>query len=396
MNHENNIEIPTCKVAKKCGACQLSNMDYTRQLSFKQATVVKLLRRFGHVEKIIGMAYPYHYRNKVQASVRRASNGNTITGIYQSATNGIVVTDSCFINDQKANEMIKTIRRLFADYKIQPYNPRNGRGTVRHIMIRKGLATGQYMIVLVCADTKLPDLTEFCKALTERYNEIRSIILNINKLDKMMLGSNEKLLFGTPYIEDVLCGKRFHISARSFYQVNPLQTEVLYSTAIDFANLTGTERILDAYCGTGTIGIAASDKAKSIVGVELNGEAVKDARTNAELNGISNAKYYKADAAAFMREAAANGENFDVMFIDPPRAGCSRVFLEAAAKLAPKRTVYISCNPQTLSRDLYFLIHNGFRVEKIQPVDMFPHTSHVEVVCLLSKLKSDKHIDVEL
>lgn len=382
---KSDINKPICKVSKKCGACQLSNMDYTRQLNFKQANVVKLLRRFGHVGKIIGMAYPYNYRNKVQAVVRRASNGNIVTGVYQSSTGGIAVTDSCFINDVKANEIIVSARRLFVSLKIQPFNPQNGRGTVRHIMVRKGFLTNEYMVVLVCASDKLPNADILTNKLIEKYPEIKTVVLNVNKSPKMMLGTYEKVLFGNGYIEDVLCGKRFRISPRSFYQVNPTQTQVLYTTAVDYAELSGKERILDAYCGIGTIGLVASDSVKEIVGVEVNGDAVNDARINAELNNVKNAHYYKADAAAFMREAAESGEHFDAVFVDPPRAGCNRIFLQSLAALSPSKIVYVSCNPQTLSRDLYYLIHNGYEVRKIQPVDMFPHTNHTECVVLIQK-----------
>lgn len=378
-------KMPICKVAKKCGACQLSNMDYNRQLNFKQATVVKLLKRFGRVNKIIGMAYPYYYRNKVQASVQRATNGSTITGVYQSTTGRVVVTDDCFINDSKANDIIKEIRRLMISLKIAPFNPKNGRGTVRHIMVRKASATGEYMVVLVCACDKINNEKQLVEGITSKFSEIKTVILNVNTSPKMMLGTYERVLFGDGFIEDILCGKRFRISARSFYQINPTQTEVLYSIAIDFAHLTGKEKILDAYCGIGTIGIAASDKAESVVGVEVNSDAVKDAKENAKLNNVKNARYYKADAALFMREAVQSGEHFDAVFIDPPRAGCNRVFLESLAYLKPEKLIYVSCNPQTLARDLYFLIHNGYKVEQIQPVDMFPHTSHVECVILMTK-----------
>lgn len=381
----NAEKTPICKVSKKCGACQLSNMDYNRQLNFKQATAVKLLKRFGHVNKIIGMAYPYYYRNKVQASVQRAANGSTITGVYQSTTGRAVVTDDCFINDSKANEIIKEIRRLLISLKITPFNPRSGKGTVRHIMVRKASATGEYMAVLVCACDRLNNEKQIVEGITEKFGEIKTILLNVNTSPKMMLGSYERVLFGDGFIEDILCGKRFRISARSFYQINPTQTEVLYSTAIDLADLTGSEHILDAYCGIGTIGIAASDKAKSVVGVEVNGEAVNDAKENAKLNDVKNARYYKADAALFMREAVQRGEHFDAVFIDPPRAGCSKVFLESLVYLKPEKLIYVSCNPQTLSRDLYFLVHNGYKVNRIQPVDMFPHTVHVECVVLMSR-----------
>ena len=382
----NNQQDNKCKIAKKCGACQLSNMDYERQLKFKQANVVKLLKRYGRVNDIIGMKFPYHYRNKAQFIVKKAANGNIVTGVYQSATGGVAVTDSCFINDKKSNEIVKYIRRLITELNIQPYNPKNNKGILRHIMIRNGRNTGEYMIVLVCIEDKFPKENELVSKLCERFNEIKTVVLNVNKNDKMMLGNKERVLFGRGYIEDILCGKRFKISARSFYQVNPVQTEILYNTAVDFAQLSGEEKILDAYCGTGTIGISAADNVKSIVGVEINGEAVKDAVKNAEINGLDNAVYYNADAADFMRNAAENGEHFDVVFADPPRAGCSKVFLSSLVTLKPDRIVYISCNPQTLARDLYFLIHNGYKVKKIQPVDMFPHTRHVETVVLMSKI----------
>lgn len=377
---------PVCKIAKKCGACQLSNMDYPRQLKYKQANAVKLLKRFGHVNDIIGMEYPYYYRNKAQFAVKRASGGNIVSGVYQSSTMGVAVTDSCFINDKKANEIARYIRKLMTELKIQPFNPQNGKGTVRHIMVRNGFKTGEYMVVLVCIEDSILKEQELVKSLCNRFKEIKTIVLNVNRNEKMMLGSKERVLFGSGYIEDILCGKRFRISPRSFYQVNPIQTEVLYNTAVDFAELSGSETILDAYCGIGTIGITASDKAKKVVGVEVNGEAVKDARINAELNKLRNAVYYKADAAEFMRAAAEEGEHFDIAFVDPPRAGCSEVFRSSLTKLQPDKIVYVSCNPQTLSRDLYYLIHNGYKVQKIQPVDMFPHTQHVECIVCIQKI----------
>lgn len=380
---------PVCDVAKKCGACQLSNMDYSRQLKFKQAGAVKLLRRFCRVNQIIGMAYPYHYRNKVQAAVRRGANGRTVTGVYQSSTGGVVATDNCFINDKKANEIIAYLRGLLISLKIPPYNPKNGSGAVRHIMVRKGFATGEYMAVIVCVSDKLPNSDKLVQKLVDQYKEIKTVVLNVNKSPKMLLGANEKVLYGDGFIEDVLCGRRFRISPRSFYQVNPAQTEVLYSTAIDYAELTGEERVLDAYCGIGTIGLVAAKSAKEVVGVELNGEAVKDAKANSELNGADNIKFFKADSGEFMRNAAARGEHFDVVFADPPRAGCSREFLKSLVELKPDKAVYISCNPQTLARDLYFLIHNGYEVRRIQPIDMFPHTNHVECVCLLTQQKAE-------
>lgn len=379
-------KIYNCSVARKCGGCQLSNMDYERQLKFKQAYVVKLLRRYCRVNDIIGMDNPYHYRNKVQAIIRRASNGKIISGVYQSVNSGIVVTDDCFLNDIKANEMIKYIRGQLTKLKIKPFTPKNQQGYIRHIMIRKGSSTGEYMAVIVAVSENIPNIDKLTANITEKYKEIKTVVLCVNKSDKLMLGKNEKILYGKGYIDDVLCERKFRISARSFYQVNSVQTQVLYSKAMEAAQLTGQERVLDAYCGIGTIGLCAADKAKTVLGVEINGDAVHDAIANAKRNNITNADFIHADAALFMQEAAENGERFDIVFADPPRAGCSKVFLEALIKLAPKRVVYISCNPETLARDMYSLTKNGYKTEMIQPVDMFPHTKHIECVVLMSRI----------
>lgn len=374
-----------CAAAKKCGACQLSNMDYERQLRFKQAKIVKLLGRYGRVGEIIGMERPYYYRCKAQFAVRTARNGNIVTGVYQSSTGGVTVTDDCFLNDPAANEIAKRARQIMKELNIRPYDP-NGKkgGVLRHILVRNGFSTGEYMVVLVCFDDPLYRERELTEKLCREFPQIKTVVLNVSRSAKMTLGTRERVLYGEGYIEDVLCGKRFRISSRSFYQVNPVQTEVLYKKAVEFAGLCGGERVLDAYCGIGTIGICASDDALSVVGVEKNEAAVCDARKNAELNGVANAVYECADAAEYMTRAAARGENFGAVFLDPPRAGCSREFLSALLKLAPKKVVYISCAPETLARDIYTLTRGGYKVKKIQPVDMFPHTSHVETVVLIS------------
>ena len=360
-------------------------MDYERQLKYKQACVVKLLRRYCRVNNIIGMDNPYHYRNKVQAVIRKATNGKIISGVYQSVSSGIAVTDECLINDTKANEMIKFIRGKIIKLKILPYNPKTQQGYIRHIMIRKGSSTGEYMAVIVAVNENIPNLDKLTDSITEKYKEVKTVVLCINKSDKLMLGRNEKILFGKGYIDDVLCGRKFRISAKSFYQVNSVQTQILYSKAMEAAQLTGNERVLDAYCGIGTIGLCAAEKAKTVVGVEINVDAIHDAVANAKRNNVTNIDFIHADAALFMHEASKNCEMYDAVFADPPRAGCSKVFLEALIKLAPKKVIYISCNPETLARDMYFLTKNGYKTEMIQPVDMFPHTKHVETVVLMSR-----------
>ena len=253
------------------------------------------------------------------------------------------------------------------------------------------------MVVLVTGTPIFPARNNFTRALLKLHPEITTIIQNVNdRYTSMLLGQNEKTLYGPGYITDILCGLRFRISAKSFYQINPVQTEVLYGKAMEFAELTGKETVIDAYCGIGAIGMVTAKKAGQVLGVEVNRDAVRDARENAKLNRVKNIRFVCADAGDFMVDMANAGEHCDVLFMDPPRAGSDTAFLSCALTLAPRRIVYVSCNPETLARDLNFLTKRGYRAEKIQPVDMFPHTDHVETVCLLSKLKSTQHIEVEL
>ena len=374
-----------CPHAKKCGGCQLQNMSYERQLSFKQVKVIKLLGRFRHVDEIIGMAHPYHYRNKVQAAFGERGK-EIISGIYQSSTHKIVPVDSCLIEDQKADEIIVTIRKLVKSFKLRAFNDVTMKGFLRHVLIKRGFSSGQIMVVLVTGVMDFPKQEQFVNALLGRHPEITTVVQNVNnKRTSLLLGEDSRVLFGDGYIEEDLCGFRFRISPKAFYQINPTQTEVLYNKALDFADLTGKERVLDAYCGTGTIGIIASPKAGQVVGVELNADAVKDAKMNAQLNNVSNITFHEDDAGRFMVKAARSGERYDVVIMDPPRAGASQDFLKCLVTLAPKKVVYISCNPETQARDVGFLIKNGYRVKKIQPVDMFPHTEHVECIVSLTR-----------
>ena len=372
-----------CPNYKKCGGCQLQNLSYERQLSFKQVKVIKLLGRYHRVSEIIGMAEPYHYRNKVQAAFSERK-GEIISGVYQSSTHNIVPVDNCLIEDEKADQIIVTIRKLLKSFKLKPFNDNTMKGFLRHVLIKRGFASGQIMVVLVTSVMDFPKQSQFVNALLERHSEITTIVQNVNnKRTSLVLGEESRTLYGMGYIEEQLLGFTFRISPKAFYQINPIQTEVLYSKALEFADLSGNEKVLDAYCGTGTIGIIASKGAKSVVGVELNGDAVKDAVVNAELNDITNITFYKDDAGKYMVKAAEKGETFDVVIMDPPRAGASLEFLKSLVFLAPEKIVYISCNPETQARDLSFLTRKGYKVKKIQPVDMFPHTEHVETVALL-------------
>lgn len=380
-------ELAPCPLYKKCGGCQLQNLTYEEQLRWKERRVIGLMGKFGHVEPIIGMEHPVHYRNKVQAAFGLDRKRRIISGIYQSSSHRIVPVDRCMIEDEAADAIIVTIRDLLADFKLLPYNVETGRGFLRHVLIRRGFSSGQIMVVLVTGSPVFPSKNHFVGALLQKHPEITTILQNINPgRTSLVLGTQEKTLFGPGFIEDELCGCTFRVSAQSFYQVNPVQTEALYEKAIEFAALTGQETAVDAYCGTGTIGlIAAKRGAKQVVGVEVNREAVRDAISNAKRNRIQNARFYCADAGEWMREMAKANERADVVFMDPPRAGSDEKFLSSLLVLAPRRVVYISCNPETLARDVLFLTKRGYQARKIQPVDMFPYTNHIETIVLLQR-----------
>ena len=384
-----------CPLYKKCGGCQLQNLSYAEQLGFKQRKTERLLGEFGRVEPIIGMDEPYHYRNKVQAAFATARNGKIISGVYQSGTHSIVCVDSCLTEDRKADEIIVSVRNMLRSFKIQPYDERSGNGTLRHVLVKRGFKTNQIMVVLVTAGPIFPAKNNFVKALRKEHPDITTIVHNINPYQtSLVLGERENVLYGTGKIEDELCGLTFRISPRSFYQINPVQTEVLYNTAMEYADMSGREKVIDAYCGIGTIGLVASKRAGEVIGVELNRDAVHDAISNAKRNGIKNVRFFCDDAGEFMLGMARDGEKADIVFMDPPRAGSDECFLSSLVTLAPKKIVYISCNPETQQRDLRFLTKRGYKVEKIQPVDMFPHTNHVETVVQLVRKIPDTYIDI--
>lgn len=373
-----------CPYEKKCGGCKYQGIPYEKQLKEKEKKVRKLLKDYGKPEPILGMEDPYYYRNKVHATYKHMRNGDIAVGRYEESSHRLVPIESCQIEDQKADEVIQTIRKLAKSFKIKIFNEDSGYGLLRHVLIRTGRKTGEMLVVLVVASPVFPSKNNFVKALRKEHPEITSIVLNINdKKTSMILGERNIVLYGKGYIQDELCGYTFRISPHSFYQVNPVQTEILYQTAIDYAGLTGKETVIDAYCGIGTIGLIAAKKAGKVIGVELNKDAVKDARINAKENKITNAAFYQGDAGRFMVEMAAKGEKADVVFMDPPRAGSDERFLSSVVKLSPKKVIYISCNPETLARDLKYLTKHHYKVEKIQPVDMFPFCDHCETVCEL-------------
>ena len=382
------IKNGTCPVYKKCGGCQLQNLNYEEQLALKQKKVNRLLGRFCKCSRIIGMEHPYNYRNKVQAAFASDRRGKIISGVYQSGTHRIVSIDSCQTEDIAADEIIVTIRGLLKSFKLSAYNEDLQRGFLRHVLVKRGFATNQVMVVLVTGTQNFPSKNNFVKALLKEHPCITTIVQNVNPYKtNLVLGDFQKVLYGNGYIEDILCGCKFRISPKSFYQINPVQTEILYNKAMEYADLKETDTALDAYCGIGTIGIvAAKHGIKQVIGVELNGEAVKDAIQNAKSNSLTNIRFYKGDAGDFMEQAAMEEEKTDVVFMDPPRSGSSKKFIDSLIKMNPRRVVYISCNPETLARDLYYLTnHSSYKAVKIQPVDMFPHTAHIECVVLMSR-----------
>lgn len=375
-----------CPLSSKCGGCQWINKPYAEQLSAKETRVRKLMEPFCKPEKIIGMEQPTHYRNKVHAVFGEDRFHNPISGIYEEKSHRIVPVDSCLIENETADKIIVSIRGLLKSFRIRPYNEDTGYGLLRHVLVRVGHTSGQVMVVLVLASPIMPSKNNFVKALLALHPEITTIVINVNNRGtSMVLGEKEQVIYGKGYIEDTLCGKTFRISPKSFYQVNPVQTEKLYNKALEYAALTGKETVVDAYCGTGTIGIIASDKAGKVIGVELNADAVWDARGNAKANNTSNITFYQNDAGKFLVEMAEQGAKVDVVLMDPPRSGSSEEFLQSVIKMGPGKVVYVSCNPETLVRDLKVLTKSGYRVEKCAAVDMFPFTEHVETVCLLSR-----------
>lgn len=407
-----------CPYAKKCGGCDYQGVEYEKQLKEKQAYVQKQVGEFCKVRPIIGMENPYHYRNKVHAVFDIARGGSAghgkkqkasggvaagavISGVYKAGTHEVVNIDACQIEDEISDAIIRDIRGLLRSFKIKTYDEDTGYGLLRHVLVRRGFHSGEVMVVLVLGSPILPSKNNFVKALRKLHPEITTVVINVNdKKTSMVLGDKESVIYGKGYIEDTLCGCTFRISPKSFYQVNPVQTEHLYGKAIEYAKLTGRETIVDAYCGIGTIGLIAAKDAKEVISVELNKDAVRDAVINAKRNQIKNVQFYNADAGKFMVEMSnfradaesskksgglLPGADVDVVFMDPPRAGSDEAFLSSVVKLAPKRVVYVSCNPETLARDLKYLTKHGYEAVECTPVDMFPWTKHIEVCVKLER-----------
>ena len=393
-----------CAVAGPCGGCSLRHLDYTAELRAKQENVTDAFRRIGGLDVPVLDICPSpevdRYRNKVQFPVGLDKNGNPCIGFYAGRTHRIVPCPDCKLQPGVLNDIGNALCRFFAENGIQPYNEETGRGLVRHIFLRRGAHSGQIMVCLVCTRPNLPHADALCTRLREQFADIATILLNVNsKNTNVILGTETHTLYGPGYIEDTLCGVPVQLGPLSFYQVNTLAAERLYGIAAQYAQLTPDDLLLDLYCGMGTIGLSMVDHCRELVGVEIVPEAIESAKSNAARMGDAVAAkscFFCADAGQAATRLAAEGLHPDVVMLDPPRKGCDEATLSAVVRMAPRRVVYVSCNPATAARDAAWLEQNGYHAEQVQPVDLFPRTKHCETVVLLSKGEVDsKKIRVE-
>ena len=393
-----------CAVAGPCGGCSLRHLAYTAELRAKQENVTDAFRRIGGLDVPVLDICPSpevdRYRNKVQFPVGLDKNGNPCIGFYAGRTHRIVPCPDCKLQPGVLNDIGNALCRFFAENGIQPYNEETGRGLVRHIFLRRGAHSGQIMVCLVCTRPNLPHADALCTRLREQFADIATILLNVNsKNTNVILGTETHTLYGPGYIEDTLCGVPVQLGPLSFYQVNTLAAERLYGIAAQYAQLTPDDLLLDLYCGMGTIGLSMVDHCRELVGVEIVPEAIESAKANAARMGDAVAAkscFFCADAGQAATRLAAEGLHPDVVMLDPPRKGCDEATLSAVVRMAPRRVVYVSCNPATAARDAAWLEQNGYHAEKVQPVDLFPRTKHVEAVLLLTKLNVERHIEAEV
>lgn len=384
--YNNTTRTITCSVSNDCGGCCYTGIPYDKTLEIKEKKVNELFNGIYTTKRIVGMFHPINYRNKVHGVVGSGAGGSVITGCYREESHDIIPVDYCMIQDKKADEIISTLRELFSSFRYRPYNEDTGNGFMRHVLIRRGFSTDEIMVVLVTSNVEFPSKNNFIAELLKLHPGITTIIQNINNYNtSMVLGKKNIVLHGKGYIEDILCKNRFRIGPDSFYQINPSQTEKLYKAAINGASISKDDVVFDAYCGIGTIGITAAKHCKSVIGVELNPNAVKDAKINAKINGINNINFVCQDATEFLSENAGKIKA-DVIIMDPPRSGSTEVFLSSVLKVNPSRVVYISCNPETQARDIKTLIKGGYRITDMETYDMFPYTDNIEnIVCMVKK-----------
>ncbi|MGL4109753.1 23S rRNA (uracil(1939)-C(5))-methyltransferase RlmD [Clostridium sp. LP20] len=388
--------VPKCHHYKRCGGCSIQHMSYKKQLNFKFERVKDCISKIGGlseglVKAPLGMEeHPYRYRNKVQLPIGKV-NGEVVIGFYAPRSHNIIDLESCLIQDEIADKVARLTKGWIKKNNIEPATldgEFNSKGLLRHIMIRRGFKTGEVMVVLVVTTKDIPNLNEFKDLIVENIEAIKSIVLNVNpKNTNVILGEECITLYGSDTIQDYIGQFKFSISPLSFFQVNPVQTEVLYNKALEYADLTGEETVFDAYCGTGTITLFLSQKAKKVYGVEIIEAAINNAKENAKLNNVDNAEFFVGKSEEIIPNLIEEGIEADVIVVDPPRKGCDIKLLEAIGRTKPKKVVYVSCDPSTLARDLKILEEKGYRTVEVQPVDMFPQTSHIESVVLMSRLK---------
>lgn len=383
---------PRCEIAHKCGGCSIQHLDYKKQLEYKQNKVQGCLKRIGGFnedipyEPIIGMEEPYYYRNKAQFPVSRDKEGNVIIGFYASGTHSIIDTEHCYIGAKENDLIISKVREFITKYNISTYDEEKHEGLVRHILTRVGFVTGEIMVCFIINGKTLPHSEEIVKSLCEIPN-MKSISININtEKTNVILGDKVKPLYGETFIIDYIGDIKYQISPLSFYQVNPVQTKKLYETALDYSQLEGNEVVWDLYCGIGTISLFLAQKAKQVYGVEIVPQAIEDAKRNAMINGITNAEFFVGAAEDVLpKKYEEDGIYADVIVVDPPRKGCDETLLNTIITMEPKRVVYVSCDPATLARDLRYLCDRGYEIKKVQVVDQFAHTVHVETVVKLER-----------
>ena len=392
-----------CPVARACGGCQMQELDYAEQLKFKEKKVYNHLKRIGGMEEIpmepiIGMEHPWRYRNKAQFPIGTGKDGQPIAGFYAGRTHSLIPVPEldCLLGCEENKELLRVVLEFMKEFKISAYDENLHKGLVRHVLLRKGFSSNELMVCLVINGNKLPHAEQFVERLLKLPMKVTSISLSVNKeKTNVIMGTEIINLYGPGYITDKIGNIEYRISPLSFYQVNPVQTERLYRTALEFADLSGGETVWDLYCGIGTISSFLAQKAGKVYGVEIIPEAIDDARANAERNGIKNVEFFVGKAEEVLPEQYEKNQVYaDVIVVDPPRKGCDSVCLDTILKMAPKKVVYVSCDSSTLARDVKYLCESGYEVKRVRPVDMFSMSGHVETVCLLSKLKSTQHIEV--
>ena len=380
---------PLCPYAEKCGGCSLQHLSYKGQLKYKKQKIKDNLERIGKIQtkvhETIGMENPQRYRNKAQFPVGIVE-GKIVTGFYTPRSHDIIPIESCMIQHEISDNIARIIRNWIKEYGIHVYDEKTGKGLIRHVVTRVAFKTGEVMAVIVINGKNIPCKKQLIDTLKEDIKGLKSIVLNINtKRTNVIMGEKNITIYGSDNIIDYLNGIKFEISPLSFFQVNPIQTEVLYGKALEYADLNRNETVIDVYCGIGTISLFAAQKASFVYGIEIVEQAIQDAKRNADINGIKNVEFIAGEAERIMPELAGKGIKADVIIMDPPRKGCNISVLEAVVKMNPEKIVYVSCNPSTLARDLKYLENNGYKTIEVQPVDMFPYTYHIETVANLQR-----------